>query len=171
MKKTPSLYSEEVMKHFKSPRNVGVIENADGKGKVGNVQCGDIMELYIKVGKNKRGEEILKDVKFQTFGCVVALAVSSILTEIAKGETLKEAIKINNKTILDKAGKVPMIKVHCSVLAADALKEAIYDYLSRNKRDIPSELETDHKRISSSLKQVEEKHKDLTCLEENLLEK
>lgn len=167
----PSLYSKEVMKHFKSPKNVGVIKDADGKGKVGNAQCGDIMELYIKVGKNKKGEEILKDVKFQTFGCVVALAVSSMLTEIAKGETLSDAMKINNKTILDKAGNVPAIKVHCSVLAADALKEAIYDYLTKNKRALPEELVKDHERISMSLRHVEEHHKDLACLEEELLKK
>ena len=114
---------------------------------------------------------MLKDVKFQTFGCVVALAVSSILTEIAKGKILTKAMKISNKTILDKAGKVPLIKVHCSVLAADALKEAIYDFLTKNHRTVPDNLAKDHERILSSLKHVEEHHKDLACLEEELLKK
>jgi nitrogen fixation NifU-like protein len=169
--KTPSLYSKEVMKHFKHPKNVGVIKNADGVGRVGNMTCGDIMELYIKVGKNKKGKEIISDIKFQTFGCVVALAVSSMLTEIAKGKTLEEAMKITNKDILNKAGKVPMIKIHCSVLAADALHEAIYNYLEKNKRTIPENLQKEHERIKSSLKQVEETHKEFTEFEEKILEK
>lgn len=165
-----SLYSKEVMKHFKNPKNIGVIKNADGVGRVGNVRCGDIMELYIKVKKVK-GKEILSDVKFQTFGCVVALAVSSMLTTIAKGKSLDEAIKITNKNILEKSGPVPPIKIHCSVLAADALHEAIYDYLSKSKRPIPESLKREHERIEGTLKQVEETHKDFTQLEEKILEK
>jgi nitrogen fixation protein NifU and related proteins len=164
--KTPSLYSEEVMKHFRNPKNVGVINNADGKGRIGNMKCGDIMELYIKVKNDK-----ITDVKFQTFGCVVALAVSSILTEMVKGMTLQKAMNITNKDILDRAGKVPALKIHCSVLAADALKEAIYDYLVKNKRDIPEELEKTHERISSNLHDVEEKHKDFAEFEEKMLDK
>ena len=158
------------MKHFKNPKNIGVIKNADGVGRVGNVRCGDIMELYIKVKKVK-GKEILSDVKFQTFGCVVALAVSSMLTTIAKGKSLDEAIKITNKNILEKSGPVPPIKIHCSVLAADALHEAIYDYLSKSKRPIPESLKREHERIEDTLKQVEETHKDFTQLEEKILEK
>jgi len=127
MKAKYSLYSKEIMKHFKTPRNVGVIKDADGVGRVGNMACGDIMELYIKVKNNK-----IIDSKFQTFGCVVALAVSSILTEMVKGKTIREAMKITSKDILKKTGKVPPIKIHCSFLAADALKESIYDYLSKN---------------------------------------
>ena len=169
--KTPSLYSKEIMKHFKSPKNVGMIKNADGVGRVGNMTCGDIMELYIKVGKNKKGKEIISDIKFQTFGCVVALAVSSMLTEIAKSKTIEQAIKITNMDILKKSGPVPPIKIHCSFLAADALHEAIYDYLSKHNKSVPENLQKEHERIKSSLKQVEETHKEFTEFEEKILEK
>jgi len=164
--KAPTLYSKEVMKHFKTPKNVGVIKNADGIGRVGNIQCGDIMELYIKIKNDK-----ISDIKFQTFGCVVALAVSSMLTEIAKGKSLEQAMKITNKDILKKAVKVPPIKVHCSVLAADALHEAIYDYLSKNKKPIPINLQKEHERIQNTLKQVEHTHKEFTQFEEKILKK
>jgi len=162
----PSLYSKEIMKHFTNPKNVGNIKKPDGKGRIGNMTCGDIMELYIKV-KNDR----IVDIKFQTFGCVVAVAVSSMLTEMVKGKTIKEALKITNKDILEKAGKVPSIKIHCSVLAADALKEAIYDYMVKSKKTIPEELKKDHDRIASTLKHVEESHKKFTEFEERILEK
>lgn len=164
--KVPSLYSKEVMKHFKNPKNVGKIKNPDGIGRVGNEACGDIMELYIKVKNDK-----IFDIKFQTFGCIVAIAVSSMLTEIAKGKTLEQAIKISNQDILKKAVKVPPIKVHCSVLAADALHEAIYDYLSKNKRQIPANLQKDHERIQNTLKQVEGTHKEFTEFEKEVLKK
>ena len=165
-----SLYSKEVMKYFKHPKNVGVIKHADGVGKVGNFQCGDIMELYIKVEK-KGGREIISDIKFQTFGCVVALAVSSMLTEIAKNKTIEDALKITNKDILKKSGPVPPIKVHCSFLAADALKEAIYNYLSKNKKPIPNGLQKEHDRIAITLEQVEGTHKEFTEFEEKILNK
>lgn len=164
--KVPSLYSKEVMKHFKNPKNVGSIKNPDGIGRVGNIQCGDIMELYIKVKKDK-----IVDIKFQTFGCVVALAVSSMLTEIAKNKTLKEAIKITNNDVLKKSGPVPPIKIHCSVLVADALHEAIYDFYSKSKKPIPLELQKEHERIQNTLKQVEKTHKEFTKFEEKILEK
>jgi nitrogen fixation NifU-like protein len=161
-----SLYSKEVMKHFKHPKNVGIIKNADGVGRVGNMACGDFMELYIKVKNDK-----ISDIKFQTFGCVVALAVSSMLTEIAKGKSLEEAIKIGNKDILKKSGPVPAIKIHCSVLAADALHEAVYDFYSKNKKPIPEILKKEHERIQNTLKQVEKTHKEFTEFEEKILEK
>jgi len=161
-----SLYSEEIIEHFKNPKNIGKIDNADGIGKVGNVICGDVMWFYIKVKDNR-----IADVKFQTFGCVVAIAVSSILTEMAKGKTLEEAIKMTNKDILKKAGNVPPIKVHCSVLAAEGLHEAIYDYLTKNKVEIPEELEKEHQRIIKDLKQVEEKHPEHIKFEEEVLNK
>ena len=165
-----SLYTKEVMKHFKNPKNIGMIKNADGIGRVGNIRCGDIMELYIKVKKIK-GKEIISDVKFQTFGCVVALAVSSMLTTIVKNKTIEEAIKITNKDILEKSGPVPPIKVHCSILAADALHEAIYDYLSKNKKPVPESLLKEHERIKSTLEKVEETHKEFANLEEKILKK
>jgi len=164
--KIPSLYSKEVMKHFTHPKNQGIIKNADGKGRVGNIVCGDLMELYIKVKNDK-----IVDIKFQTFGCVVAISVSSMLTEIAKGKSLEQALKITNKDILKKSGPVPPIKIHCSVLAADALHEAIYDFLSKNKRPIPKELQEEHERIQNTLKQIEGQHKEFIKFEEKILEK
>lgn len=161
---TKSLYSKEVMKHFRNPKNIGSIKNADGVGKVGNIVCGDVMKFYIKVKNNK-----ISDVKFQTFGCVVAIAVSSALTEIVKGKTLNYAMKMTNGDILKKLGKVPALKIHCSVLAADGLHEAIYDYLSRNKMKIPESLEKEHKRIKNTLEKVEEKHGEQTKLEEEIM--
>ena len=158
-----TLYAKEIIKHFKNPKNIGKIKNADGIGKVGNIICGDVMWFYIKVKNNK-----ISDIKFQTFGCVVAIAVSSMLTEMVKGKTLKYAMKITNKDILEKAGKVPPIKVHCSVLAADALYEAIYDYLSQNKLEIPEKLKKEHKRIKRELEKVEKEYKELSKLEESI---
>ncbi len=153
----PSLYPKEIMKHFKTPKNIGTIKYPDGVGKVGNIKCGDIMEMFIKVEKVK-GKERISDIKFQTFGCVVAIAVSSILTTIAKGKTIEDALKLDNKDILAKAGKVPPIKVHCSFLAADALKEAIYDFFIKNDREIPTELAKAHARITSNLEHIGHSH-------------
>ncbi|MFH0929349.1 MAG: iron-sulfur cluster assembly scaffold protein [Candidatus Aenigmatarchaeota archaeon] len=158
-----SPYSNEIMEHFKNPKNIGRIKDADGIGKVGNLVCGDVMMFYIAVKSNK-----ISDIKFQTFGCVVAIAVSSMLTEMVKGKSLDFAIKTTNNDILKKSGKVPTIKAHCSVLAADALHEAIYDYMTKNKMKIPKELEKEHKRIKGNLEKVEKKHKT-TKLEEEIL--
>ncbi len=123
-----SLYSEKVMEHFKNPRNVGEIENPDGVGHVGNPICGDIMELYIKV---KDG--IIVDAKFKTFGCGAAIATSSMVTEIVKGKSIKEALKISNKTVAEALDGLPSVKMHCSALAEEALRSAIEDYLGRQK--------------------------------------
>jgi len=123
-----SLYSEKVMDHFKNPRNVGELENPDGVGHVGNPVCGDIMELYIKV---KDG--IIVDAKFKTFGCGAAIATSSIVTEMVKGKNIKEALKISNKAVAEALDGLPPAKMHCSVLAEDALKSAIDDYLGHQK--------------------------------------
>jgi nitrogen fixation NifU-like protein len=123
-----SQYSEKVMEHFKNPRNVGEIENPDGVGHVGNPVCGDIMELYIKV---KDGTIV--DAKFKTFGCGAAIATSSMVTEIVKGKSIKEALKISNKTVAEALDGLPAVKMHCSVLAEEALKSAIEDYLGRQK--------------------------------------
>ena len=121
-------YSEQVMDHFRNPRNVGEIKDADGVGKVGNPVCGDIMELYIKVKDN-----IIEDVKFKTFGCGAAIATSSMVTEMVKGKTIDEALKISNKAVADALGGLPAIKMHCSVLAEEALKSAIDNYKSKQK--------------------------------------
>ncbi|MCX6741295.1 MAG: Fe-S cluster assembly scaffold protein NifU [Candidatus Parcubacteria bacterium] len=116
-------YSQKVIDYFTHPRNVGKMENPDGVGKVGNPVCGDVMELYIKVEDNK-----ITDAKFQTFGCAAAIATSSMVTELVKGKTLDEALKISNETVTEALGGVPAIKRHCSVLAEEALKAAIKDY-------------------------------------------
>ena len=117
------MYSDKVMEHFANPRNVGEIVDADGIGKVGNPQCGDVMWLYIKVKDN-----IITDIKFKTFGCGAAIATSSMITELARGKTIEEAKKISRSDVADELGGLPAVKMHCSNLAADALKEAIKDY-------------------------------------------
>ena len=127
-------YSQKVIEHFRNPKNMGKMKNADALGKVGNPTCGDILWLYLKVGKNKKGEEIIKDLNFQTFGCIAAIAVSSILTEIAKGMTLKDAKKLDNKEIVKKLGNLPPIKYHCSILGAQALKKAIENYEKKKRK-------------------------------------
>jgi len=123
-----SLYSEKVMEHFKNPRNVGEIENPDGIGHVGNPVCGDIMELYIKVN-----DGAITDAKFKTFGCGAAIATSSMVTEMVKGKSISEALEISNRAVAEALDGLPPIKMHCSVLAEEALKSAIGDYLAKSR--------------------------------------
>jgi nitrogen fixation NifU-like protein len=122
------MYTDKVMEHFKNPRNMGEIPDADGVGTVGNPVCGDLMTIYIKV-KNDR----LEDIKFKTFGCGSAIATSSMITELAKGKTLEEGLKITRANVADSLGGLPPVKMHCSNLAADALHAAIEDYYKRQK--------------------------------------
>ncbi len=117
------MYSEKVMEHFMSPRNVGEIENADGIGEVGNAKCGDIMKMYLKID-----DGIITDIKFKTFGCGSAIATSSIATEMIKGKTVEEAVKLTNKAVVEALDGLPSQKIHCSVLAEQAVKSAVYDY-------------------------------------------
>jgi nitrogen fixation NifU-like protein len=126
-------YSEKVMQFFKNPVNVGEIKNADGIGKVGNSVCGDVMYVYIKVGKNPQGQEIITEIKFKTMGCVAAIATSSMITEMAKGKTLDEAMRLTRDDVADSLGGLPAVKMHCSNLAADALHAAIEDYRQKKK--------------------------------------
>jgi len=123
-------YSEKVMEHFRNPRNVGEMENPDGTGHVGNPVCGDIMELYIRVKDN-----VITDAKFKTFGCGAAIATSSMVTEMVKGKTIDEALKISNSTVAEALGGLPAVKMHCSVLAEEALQSAITDYLNKNSKN------------------------------------
>jgi len=123
-------YSQKVMEHFMHPRNVGQIENANGVGHVGNPICGDIMELYIKVKDN-----IIVDAKFKTFGCGAAIATSSMVTELVKGKTIEQALEISNKTVAEALDGLPPVKMHCSMLAEEALKLAIEDYRKKQKED------------------------------------
>lgn len=120
-------YSEKVMDHFQNPRNVGEIENPDGVGTVGNPTCGDVMKLYLKIEDN-----IIVDVKFKTFGCGAAIATSSIVTEMVKGKSVDEALKISNKSVAEALDGLPPVKMHCSVLAEDALKAALEDWKTKS---------------------------------------
>lgn len=126
------LYTEKVMETFKNPHNYGKIKDASGIGKVGNPVCGDVMWLYIKVAQNKKKEDFIKDIKFETFGCVAAISTSSIITDLVKGKTVKEAMKVTKDNIVESLGGLPKIKYHCSILAVDALHEAMKDYKSKN---------------------------------------
>ena len=125
-------YSKKVIEHFTKPHNQGAIKNPDGVGLVGNPKCGDIMRMYIKVGRNKQKKEIIEDIKFETLGCGAAIATSSVATDMAKGKTLDEALKITNEMVADELGGLPAIKMHCSNLAASALKKAIEEYREGN---------------------------------------
>ena len=125
-----SVYSEQVMDHFMNPRNVGEIEDADGIGEIGNAKCGDIMKMYIKVENG-----VIVDVKFKTFGCGSAIATSSIATEMIMGKTIEEALELSNKAVVEALGGLPAHKIHCSVLAEQAIRAAIADYYKRQGID------------------------------------
>ena len=158
MTKKRIMYNKKVLSHFRKPHNFGKMKNPDGVGKAGNVVCGDVMQLYIKVGE-KNNKEIISDVKFETFGCVAAIATSSMITDLSKGKTLPEALEIRKDNVVKSLGTLPPVKIHCSVLAADALAEAIYDYLKKNNKEIPLELKKRHKRIKKEKEIIEEKYK------------
>ena len=121
------MYSDKVLDHFKNPRNVGEIENADGVGEVGNAKCGDIMKMFLKIEN-----DVIVDVKFKTFGCGAAVATSSMATELVKGKPLSEALKLTNKAVVEALDGLPPVKIHCSVLAEEAIKAAVLDYLKKN---------------------------------------
>jgi nitrogen fixation NifU-like protein len=125
------MYSEIVMDHFRNPRNAGRIEDADGIGQVGNPKCGDIMKIYLKIK-----DDIIEDVKFETFGCGSAIASSSIATEMIKGKSINEAVEISNKAVVEALGGLPPVKIHCSVLAEQAVKSALYDYAQKTNKVI-----------------------------------
>lgn len=140
-----ALYSDKVMDHFRNPRNVGVIENADGVGEVGNPVCGDIMKIYLKIDDNK----IIDDVKFETFGCGSAIASSSMATELIKGKSVDDALTLTNKAVTEALDGLPAHKIHCSVLAEEAIKKAVKDYYDKNNipydpADFPEESEGEH---------------------------
>ena len=122
-----ALYSEKVMDHFRNPRNIGAIEDADGVGEVGNSVCGDIMKIYLKID-----DDIITDVKFETFGCGSAIASSSMATELIKGKPVSEALELTNKAVVEALDGLPAHKIHCSVLAEEAIKKALKDYYDKN---------------------------------------
>ena len=131
------IYSEKVMDHFHNPRNVGVVEDADGIGEVGNPVCGDVMKISIKVAEDR-----LVDIRFQTLGCGAAIATSSVLTEMAKGTTLAEAAAITKQDVADELGGLPSVKMHCSLLATDGLRAAIEDYRAHEVGGLPEDMPT-----------------------------
>ena len=136
------MYTEQVMDHFMNPRNVGEIEDANGVGTVGNAKCGDIMKIYIKVEN-----DVIVDVKFKTFGCGAAIATSSRATEMVKGKTIEEALKVTNKMVADSLGGLPPVKMHCSVLAEEALHAAIQDYKDRMEKGEKPEIDPEDEEI------------------------
>ncbi len=125
------LYSEKVMDHLAHPRNVGQLEDANAVGEVGNMKCGDIMKIYLKIDEN----EVIQEVKFQTFGCGAAVATSSMATEMVKGKTVQEAMQLTNAAVAEALDGLPPVKVHCSVLAEEAIKSALEDYYKRQGKD------------------------------------
>ena len=125
-----ALYSEKVMDHFRNPRNVGVIEDADGVGEVGNAKCGDIMKIYLKIENG-----IVEDVKFETFGCASAVASSSMATELIKGQPVSEAMKLTNRAVAEALDGLPAYKMHCSVLAEEAIRNALEDYYKKHPEE------------------------------------
>ena len=131
-------YSEKVMDHFMNPRNVGEIENADGVGMVGNAKCGDIMKMYLKIEN-----DVIVDCKFKTFGCGAAIATSSMATELIKGKTIEDALALTNSAVVEALEGLPAVKVHCSVLAEEAVKSALADYYKKIGRPIDFEIESD----------------------------
>lgn len=143
------MYSEKVMDHFQNPRNVGEIESPSGMGTVGNAKCGDIMRIYLDIDEN----QIIRDVKFKTFGCGAAVATSSMATELVKGRSIQEAMQITNKAVMEALDGLPPVKVHCSLLAEEAIHAALWDYAQKNgieieglekpKSDIGEEEETE----------------------------
>ena len=125
-------YSEQVMDHFSNPRNVGEIENASGVGTVGNAKCGDIMRIYLDIDENS----VIRDCKFKTFGCGAAVATSSMATEMIKGKTVEDAMKLTNKAVQEALGGLPPVKVHCSLLAEEAERAALWDYAQKNNIEL-----------------------------------
>ncbi|MCT4612021.1 MAG: Fe-S cluster assembly scaffold protein NifU [Clostridia bacterium] len=125
------MYNDKVLDHFTNPRNVGEIENASGVGQVGNAKCGDIMKMYLDIE-----DGIIKEVKFKTFGCGAAIATSSVATELVKGKTVKEALEVTNKKVVEALGDLPPVKVHCSLLAEEALRAALWDYAQKEGIEI-----------------------------------
>jgi len=160
----PTMYTEEVLEHFQNPHNYGKIKNPDGVGKVGNFRCGDVMWLYLKIND----DEIIKDIKFETYGCLAAIATSSVVTDLVKGKTIEQAMELDREQVVEKLQGLPPVKMHCSVLAVDALLEAIYNYLDNHNKKIPEQLEQRHKKIKREREQIKEKYEDWANLEQKL---
>ncbi|MEM5883182.1 MAG: iron-sulfur cluster assembly scaffold protein [Candidatus Aenigmatarchaeota archaeon] len=173
MRKISLPYSKEILKHFKNPKNLGRMKNPDAIGEAGNILCGDVMRIYLKFKKDSKDKLRIFDIKGEVFGCVVALANTSMLTTMVKGKTVEEALKIDKEELIRKLGgrkKIPPIKIHCSILALDALHEAIYNYYKSKGLPIPKELEERHKLIQKNLENIERRHKEFVDMERKILE-
>lgn len=153
------MYSKKTLQHFRSPHNYGEIKNPDGVGEAGNIICGDVMSLYLKMKNIGKKEPIIDEVKFKTYGCAAAIATSSAITDLVKGKTIEEALKISKNDIIEFLEGLPPIKIHCSILAIDALDEAIYEYLIDQKKPISEDLQKKHERITQGRIQIEERYK------------
>lgn len=149
-------YSKKVIEVFKSHKNIGEIANPDGFGKVGNPKCGDLMYMYLRISKD--GKDRIDDIKIKTFGCLGAISSSSILTEMVKGMTIEKALKVTKDQVVKELDGLPPIKIHCSVLSVDALKEAVYNYYKKSKKKIPKDLEATHKRNVQICEGIEHMH-------------
>jgi len=141
-------YSPQVLEHFRHPHNFGSMNQPTTVGQVGNPACGDVMKLYLKIDKNKSDLDFISDVKFETMGCAAAIATSSVVTDLSKNKTLEEALKLDNKDVIEALDYLPDIKIHCSLLAIDALNEAIYNYFIKTDHSIPESLQKKHERIT-----------------------
>jgi len=145
-------YSSKLLDHFRNPRNFGPLKNPTITSQVGNPRCGDVMKLYLRINKNKDNQDFIKDISFETMGCAAAIATSSILTELAKSKTLKEALELNNQAIVDSLGGMPLPKIHCSLLAIEALVAAIYNFYKQENYPIPDSVQQRYNRINTTCK-------------------
>jgi len=152
------MYTDKVIEHFREPHNRGKMEDYSAIGKVGNIVCGDVMWLYIKVDKDVADRDIITDISWETFGCTAAIATSSMVSDLAKGKTLEEAIAVTNQDVASELGGLPPVKMHCSALAADALNEAIHSYMVQNGREIPEALQIRHARIDKEVAAMEKRY-------------
>lgn len=152
------MYTDKVIDHFREPHNRGKMENYSAIGKVGNIVCGDVMWLYIKVGKDDSERDIITDISWETFGCTAAIATSSMVSDLAKDKTLEEAIAVTNQDVASELGGLPPVKMHCSALAADALNEAIYSYMIQEGKEIPEALVKRHARIAKEVAALEKRY-------------
>lgn len=153
------MYTERVIEHFRHPHNMGKLDNPSAIGKVGNIVCGDVMWLYIRVDRDAAGRDVIADVSWETFGCTAAIATSSMVSDLAKGKTIEEAIAITNQDVAQELGGLPPVKMHCSALAADALNEAIYNYLIDHKRPVPEALRRRHEKIEKDVAALDKRYK------------
>jgi nitrogen fixation protein NifU and related proteins len=152
------MYTDKVIEHFRQPHNRGKMEDYSAIGKVGNIVCGDVMWLYIKVRQDEAGRDIISDISWETFGCTAAIATSSMVSDLAKGKTLEEAISVTNQEVASELGGLPPVKMHCSALAADALNEAIYAYMNEKGLPISETLQKRHARIEKEVAALEKRY-------------